>query len=125
MDLKWNKTRSLTLSRILTIVVIVLGIGALFCIPVIAEWYDAVSGKEPIRMQLTAGMYLSDFLALIALWALMRMLSNIAAQRIFEHANEQCMRLISWCCFGVTGIWTVIGYWRPLAFLVAFIALFA
>ena len=125
MELKWNKTRSLTLSRILTLATFVAAIAMLFCIPIAAEWYDAVSEQEPIRLQLTTGLYLSDILALAALWELLKMLGNIAAQKIFVSGNERCLRVISWCCFAVAAVWCVLGFWRRLAFAVAFIAVFA
>ena len=125
MELKWNKTRSLTLSRILTTVTFAVAVGALFCIPVMTEWYDAVSGRAPIRLQLTTALYLSDVLAMLGLWELLAMLRYIAAQKIFVSENERCLRVISWCCFAVAGIWAVLGIWRQIALVVAFIAVFA
>lgn len=125
MELKWDKTRSLTLSRILTAATLVVAAAALFCIPVAAQWYDAVSGQETIFVQLTTCLYLTDIPVLLALWELLKMLSNIAAQKIFVSGNERCLRVISWCCFAVAGVWFVLGFWRKLAFFVAFIAVFA
>jgi hypothetical protein len=125
MELKWDKTRSLTLSRILTAAALAVAAAALFCIPVAAQWYDAVSERAPIYVQLTTCLYLTDLPVLLALWELLKMLSNIAAQKIFVSGNERCLRVISWCCFAVAAVWCVLGFWRKLAFFVAFIAVFA
>ena len=125
MTAKWTSHKSLFLSRVLTAAVLVLAVTALFCIPVITEWYDAVSGQEPIRTVLTVCLYLSDFLGIAAVWQLHRLLENIAKQKLFVQENVACFRLISWCCFAVSLIWLVLTYWRLLAFFVAFIAAFA
>ena len=125
MNLNWTAKHSLTLTRMLTVVVLVLAGAALFCIPIITEWYDAVSEHPPIRILLTTCLYLSDFLGIAALLALMKILDNIAKQKVFVEENARCMRLISWCCFAVAAIWTVLGFWRALALFVAFIAAFA
>ena len=124
MNIKWTAKKSLTLTRILTLVTLVLAGAALFCIPVMTEWYDAVSGHEPIRMMLTVCLYLSAFLGIAALLGLLKMLDNIAKQQVFVDQNAFCLRLISWCCFAVAAIWIVLAFRRPLAFFVAFIAAF-
>jgi hypothetical protein len=125
MNIKWTAKKSLTLTRILTLVTLVLAGAALFCIPVMTEWYDAVSGHEPIRMMLTVCLYLSAFLGIAALLGLLKMLDNIAQQQVFVEQNAFCLRLIAWCCFAVTAIWIVLALRRPLALFVAFIAAFA
>lgn len=125
MKLKWTTEQSLNLTKILTVACLVLAGAALFCIPVITEWYDAVSGQPPIRMLLTVCLYISDMLAMLALWELFQMLRNIAAERVFVPENARCFRIISWCCFAVGAVWLVLTFWRLLAFFVAFIAVFA
>ena len=125
MKTQWNAKQSLLLTKALTAATILLAIAALFCIPVITEWYDAVSGQAPVRTVLTVCLYLSDMLALTALWQLMQMLRNITAQRIFVQENARCIRIISWCCFAVGAVWITLSFWRLLAFFVAFIAVFA
>ncbi|MCR4759068.1 MAG: DUF2975 domain-containing protein [Oscillospiraceae bacterium] len=126
MDKKWTAAKSLFFSRVLTIASLILSVAALFCIPVIAEWYDAVSDNAvKIRTVLTVILYLSDICGIFALWQLFRVLENFAKQRVFVKENAACFRLISWCCFGVALLWLVLMYWRFLAFFVAFIAAFA
>ena len=125
MNLKWTSAKSLFLSRCLTIATLVLGVVSLFCIPVITEWYDAVSGEEPIHIVLNLVLYLSAILAIFALWQLLQLLNRLAKQKVFVSENAACFRLISWCCFGVAVIWLVLTFWRFLAFFVAFMAAFA
>lgn len=125
MNLKWTSAKSLFLSRCLTIATLVLGVVSLFCIPVITEWYDAVSGEEPIHIVLNIVLYLSAILAIFALWQLLQLLNRLAKQKVFVSENAACFRLISWCCFGVAVIWLVLTFWRFLAFFVAFMAAFA
>ena len=125
MNPKWTSEKSLFLSRCLTIASFALGIASLFCIPVITEWYDAVSGEEPIHIVLNIALYLSAILALVALWQLHSLLNRFAKQQVFVTENTVCFRRIAWCCFGVALIWLVLCYWRFLAFFVAFIAAFA
>ena len=125
MKLKWTSDKSLLLSRTLTIVVLVLAAAMLFCIPIITEWYDAVSGQEPIHVVLNIALYLSDIIGIAAVWMLYRMLRNLAREQVFVEDNVRSFRVISWCCFAVAAIWLVLTYWRLLAFFVAFVAAFA
>ena len=125
MNLKWTSAKSLLLSRCLTIATLMLGIVSLFCIPVITEWYDAISGEEPIHIVLNIILYLSAILGILSLWQLLMLLNRLAKQQVFVAENARCFRLISWCCFGVAILWLVLTFWRFLAFFVAFIAAFA
>lgn len=125
MKLKWTHEQSLTLTKGLTVACLALAAAALFCIPVITEWYDAVSGQPSIRSLLTVCLYVSDMLAMTALWQLFQMLRNISAEKFFVAANARCIRIISWCCFAVGAVWLVLTFWRLLAFFVALIVIFA
>ncbi|MBQ9483681.1 MAG: DUF2975 domain-containing protein [Ruminiclostridium sp.] len=124
MNIKWTKERSLTLSYALTWAVLILAGATLFLIPVITTWYDAVSGKPPIMPVLTVCAYLCDALAIIALWELKKLLSNISKQELFTEQNTRCVRVISWCCFGVAAVMCGLTFWRLLALLIAVVAAF-
>ena len=124
MHLNWTSANSLRLSRILTIAVLVLAVGILFLIPVITQWYDDVSGREPIMPMLTVCLYISDIFAVLALWELNTLLANISKQELFTERNTKCVRVISWCCFGLAAVFAVLSFWRLLALLVAVIAAF-
>ena len=124
MKLKWKEEYSLMLSRALTWVVLILACALFFLIPIITIWYDNVSGKEPIMFVLTPCFYLCDVFAVIALWELKTLLNNICRHELFTERNTRCVRVISWCCFGVAAVFAVLTFWRLLALLVAFIAAF-
>ena len=124
MDLKWTSEKSLRLSRILTIAVLALAVIILFLIPMITQWYDDVSGKNPIMPVLTVCLYFADIMAIGALWELKTLLANISKQELFTERNTKCVRVISWCCFGLAAVFAVLSFWRLLALLVAVIAAF-
>ena len=124
MNIKWTSENSLKLSRILTTAVLVLACGILFLIPIITQWYDDVSGKEPIMPVLTVCFYLCDIIAILALWELNVLLKNISKQELFTELNTKCVRIISWCLFGVAAVFAGLSFWRLLALLVAVIAAF-
>ncbi len=121
---KWTSEKSLFLSRCLTIATLVLGIASLFCIPVITEWYDSVSGEEPIHVVLNIVLYLSAILGILALWQLHGLLQRFTKQEVFVQENVTSFRRIAWCCFGVALIWLLLMFWRFLAFFIAFMAAF-
>ncbi len=122
MNIKWTSKNSLKLTRILTTAVFVFACGVLFLIPIITQWYDDVSGKPPIMPVLTVCFYICDGLAVLALWELNIMLKNISKQELFTDRNTRCVRIISWCCFGVAAVFAGLAFWRLLALLVAVIA---
>lgn len=132
MTTKWTATKSLFLSRTLTIATLIMAIAALFCIPVISEWYAALSEKTDLHGVMPVVLYISDGLAIFALWQLHKLLRNIHAQRVFVTENATCFRLISWCCFAVAAVWlfttfwqfVYLTFWRFVAFLIAFMAAF-
>ncbi|MBP0986794.1 MAG: DUF2975 domain-containing protein [Oscillospiraceae bacterium] len=129
MKIKWDSEKSLFLSRCLTIATLILGVVSLFCIPIITEWYDAISGAlnggKPIHVELNIALYLSAILGIIALWQLLTMLNRFAKHEVFVKENAICLRLIAWCSFGVAAVWLALTFWRFTAFFVAFIAAFA
>lgn len=124
MTKQWKPSHSLFLSRTLTVVVFIGLIALPFCIPIMTEWYDAVSGQAPIATLLNIVLYCSDAVGFVAIWHLNRLLNNIRRQEIFVEGNVTCLRAISWCCFGIAIIFTVLGFWRSLAWLITFAAVF-
>ena len=124
MNPKWTSEKSLFLSRCVTTASLALGVVSLFCIPVITNWYDAVSSQEPIHNIMNVVLYLSALLAIFSLWQLRGMLNRFTEQKVFVEENVACFRIIAWCCFAVAAIWLVLCFWRLLAFFVAFAAAF-
>lgn len=122
MNIKWTSANSLKLTRILTTAVFVLSCAVLFLIPIITNWYDNVSGKPPIMPVLTVCLYICDIFAILALWELNIMLKNISKQELFTDRNTRCVRVISWCCFGVAAVFLALSFWRLFALLLAVVA---
>ncbi len=124
MNIKWTNKNSLLLSRAITWAIFLLACSILFLIPIITEWYDAVSGKPPIRTVLTVCLYISDIFAILAVWELSLLLRNISKQELFTVRNTRCVRVISWCCFVVAVVCCVLSFWRILALMIAVVAAF-
>lgn len=122
MSKQWKPTHSLFLSRILVLVVFCFLIAAIGIIPICTEWYDAVSGQEPIAWILNICLYLSDAIGFTAIFQLHRLLNHIRKQQIFVEENVTCLRVISWCCFAIAAVFLVLGFWRSLAWMITFAA---
>ena len=78
----WTKTKSLFLSRILTVVMTAMIILITFFIPSIAEWYQDISVGEgllgnKIVIPMCISIYICEFFALIAMRSLYVLLENI------------------------------------------------
>lgn len=121
----WNAVKSVTLSSVCTKLVIglvfVLGAGA----PYFVEHYMAYTGKNPdLITPLLVTLYACCVPALIALFCLNRVLSNIKKDFIFIDKNVKDLRAISWCCFAVAGILLVSGFYYLLFLIVAAAAAF-
>lgn len=118
----WTKSRSIILSSVLVKVLLVMLVISDFFLPQFAKWYDGVSEKNPIFVPLLVCMYLTTTLALIAVFSLDRMISNINKEEIFVARNVLCLRVISWCCFGVAGVFFFLMFFRPIVLPVVFLA---
>lgn len=112
-------------SLLLTLIIDRIGIAAwvicLFTVPLIARWYDMYSNKESIFLQFNILVYLAMLPAAVILILLNFLLSNIRNEKVFEHSNVSYLRIISYCCFVISGLSLVMAYWRLLA-VVIFIA---
>lgn len=122
--MKWTQKASLRLTTIINWVAFATVVFLMFFIPVMARWYDDVSMTPPIFLPLCICLYLSAGLGLTALLFLARLLHNLNRNRIFVAQNVTCLRLISWCCFGVALVFLVLAWFRSLGLLVAFAAAF-
>ena len=73
---------------------------------------------------LCATLYASLLPAFIALSRLMNLLGSVRRGEVFTKASCDDLRALSYCCFSVTVIFCAFGFYRELAFLVAFAAAF-
>ena len=122
--MKWTQKASLRLTTIINWVAFATVVFLMFFIPVMARWYDDVYMTLPIFLPLCICLYLSAGQGLVVLLTLGRLLHNLNRDRIFVTQNVTCLRIISWCCFGVALVFLVLAWFRSLGLLVAFAAAF-
>ena len=122
--MKWTQKASLRLTTIINWVAFATVVFLMFFIPVMARWYDDVSMTPPIFLPLCICLYLSAGQGLEVLLTLGRLLHNLNRDRIFVTQNVTCLRIISWCCFGISLVFLGLAWFRSLGLLVAFAAAF-
>ena len=122
--MKWTQKASLRLTTIINWVAVATVVFLMFFIPVMARWYDDVSMTPPIFLPLCICLYLSAGQGLVVLLTLGRLLHNLNRDRIFVTQNVTCLRIISWCCFGISLVFLGLAWFRSLGLLVAFAAAF-
>jgi hypothetical protein len=122
----WSKTKSLFLSRVLTIAMIGLLCLLLFFIPTIAEWYDAVSdsggilGDRDVFIPMCVILYMGEAVAINAMKELLILLGNINKGEVFIERNTRCLRAISWMCMSGGILMTVLALWRDIFIFAGF-----
>ena len=125
----WNKMKSLTLSRILVIIMFVFLTVMLVCIPMISKWFDEFSvGKGlfegSIFIPVCIMLYICEVFAFFAVGALHKLLKNISCDDVFSNTNAKCLRIISWACMLAGLTFAVFSLWRFEFLLAAFFAAF-
>ena len=126
----WTKTKSLFLSRILTIVMTAVILMLTFFVPYLSKWYNTFSvgnGFFPemnVTVPMTVVLYVNEFFALCASAALYVLLKNIDKGEVFIDGNAKCLRIISWACMLAGCAFFVLGLWRFAFMLAAFFAVF-
>lgn len=124
----WTKTKSLFLSRVLTISAAGLIFIITFFVPAIAEWYEGTSvgeglfGSDGIVIPMCISLYFCEIMAFMALWSLNRLLGNISRGEVFIPQNTSCLRKISWECMLVGIALFIFGLWRFIFIAGAFFA---
>lgn len=101
----WNSKKSVILSLVVCFAVALVLIVTLFAMPQLASMYfgnwRGFSQEAVALVTKTVLMcyYPSAILGLVALVALIKMLFNIKAEKLFIGENVLFLRVISWCCF--------------------------
>lgn len=113
----WTKTKSLLLSRILTVIVAAIFILIAFVLPLMVEFYAFISEpigllKGDIFIPLCTGLYIAIALALAALFFMHRLLDNISKDIVFDNSNTKCLRIIAWCCILAASDFFILCLWR-------------
>lgn len=120
----WSKDKSLFLSKALVKALFAVLIIAAFFVPGVTQWYDSISAKPPIWVELSIVLYVSLIPALILMVSLDRLLANISKGEVFVGKNVKLLRIISWCCFAAGFVYLVFGFVRYTAFLIGFVIAF-
>ena len=123
MNPKLSAKITLWCNRIVALAVLVL----IFFFPRLLEWYQ---GLRPLGLHGAAavffGFYLCVPVVLYALWCIVRLVSNVLAEKIFIQANVRYIRRIRWCCAGVSLICLPAAFfYQPLIFMVVIMAFLA
>jgi hypothetical protein len=116
----WNKYKSVQLSSVCTKIVIVLVFVCAAGMPLLYRFGDirlALLQDAGALPFVVAVFYVCFIFALIALFSLDRMLSNIKKDLVFIDGNVRLLRIISWCCFAAAAT-LLVGAFAHLAFWV-------
>lgn len=122
----WNKPKSLILSFIIVRLMFVLFAISIFTLPWLVKIYIGYTSKssdmfyEPLLITL----YCSLVPAFVALVGLDRLLLNIRKSEVFVKQNTVILRILSWCCFTVTFIYLIFGYFYMISLLISFASAF-
>lgn len=122
----WTRKHSVTLSLILTIGITVVLTAFLFFGPLgLRLWFCSYRGWAVDSMAFAniltvfyVFFYPCATFGYVALYALYKLLNNIRKEEIFIQPNVKYLRVISWCCF-IVSILTFIGgfFYLPLLFV--------
>lgn len=119
----WTKPKSIYLSSILIKLFMLVLVISIFTLPFIVSWYIDIANKEQIiYWPLLITLYASLVPASIALFCLNRLLENAKKDLVFVTNNVKSMRILSWCCFAVTIIFSVFGFYYILSLLISIMA---
>ncbi|NLC79378.1 MAG: DUF2975 domain-containing protein [Ruminococcaceae bacterium] len=123
MDM-WSKSNSIKLSSILVKFMFVCCVAAVFLVPAVSKFYDGVSAREPVFLPLCLTLYFALVPAFILLVNLNELIENMRDEKVFIERNCAILRLMSYCCFAIAAIFFGFGFFRFLAFLISFAAVF-
>ena len=87
-------------------------------VPQLAKWYDVYSNKPSIFVLFVACVYTAMVPAGVIIYFLNSLLTNLRSQKVFEHDNVKCLRVISYCCFAISAVSVVMTFRRLLALVI-------
>jgi len=121
----WSKSKSLALSYLITIVLFFVLIAVAIFLPGLISDYLYLYHKNQSLYHALLGMFYSSLIpAFCAIFSLYRLLRNISKNIIFDCSNVTLLRILSWCCFLVTGIFFIFGFMYTFCLILAFAAIF-
>lgn len=114
----WNSSKSVKLSSMLLKIVFVLLVGVAALLPMIIRWYNPQVETTEFIVSLVT-LYLVVAFGFVAAVYLHAMLRNINKGDVFIHKNTASLRVLSYCCFAIAVLFIVLGFYLPVALLVA------
>lgn len=124
-DLMRGESKSMLVSVLLVKILLVCLLAAPFLLPFMIRWYVSLS---PDLQNVYWPAMIIGYLCLIpagtAIFCMDRLLCNIRKAKVFIKKNTDYLRVISWCAYVVGLLFFIMGFWRPLAFVVCFAAFF-
>ena len=107
---------TLWVNRIIALGVVVL----CFALPSLLGWYRTVRTLTPEEsMAITVAFYCCAVVAETALWHTEKLMSNILSGSVFVKNNVDRLRILRWCCLGVSLICIPAALvYYPLVFMV-------
>ncbi len=126
IPLRVSRRASTVISYFLSLLLLpVLVLLALF-MPHIADAYLRVAPNfsGPIPPSLWTAIYLALAIAVIADGALLVLLRRVRREAVFSAPSVDCLRILSYACFGETLCFAFVGFFFPFSFAVSFAACF-
>jgi len=121
----WTKHRSILLSRIMTLLFLLILAGGCLGLPWLLRWYAGYAGKSVLALRpVMLSLWACAIPAFAALVYLAKMLRNIARDRVFVHENVRSLRVISWCCFLVAVVFFCFCFFYVLGLILSILAAF-
>jgi hypothetical protein len=118
----YNKYKSNLISIIGTFVFTALVIASCVLLPFFVRMYlgDAYQEQVGVRTALYVCLYGCAVPTLLISYLLLRILFNVRKNVVFDRVNVKYCRYISWCCFAVSALFFVLGFFITFSFVMAF-----
>ena len=119
-----RKNISMLASIVVTVLLLVLVIVAVFLLPQILQVYSEMRGGIDVTSLMVA-LYISSVPGIISIISLLKLLFNIRRNEIFVKMNVTLLQILSYCCLFVGIEYIAICFRRYIAMIfVGFAALF-
>ena len=117
MKIKFDLTKlTLWVNRAIALLLAIL----VFTLPLLLDWYSKTRVlNDAERAAITTAFYCCAVIVAVALWQMDRLLQSILRKEVFIRENVRRIRIIQWCCAGVSLICLPAAFiYYPLLFLV-------
>lgn len=120
-----NESRSILVSTLLTKLLVVCLLAAPFLLPFFVGWYVSLDPRlQAVYWPAMITAYLCLIPAGVAIICIDHLLLNLRKKAVFVKKNADYLYTISWCAYTIALLFLFMGFFRPLAFVVAFAAFF-